>query len=381
MSLQFETTHSSMIHLLRRSGLKLPWVKHRSYWNQFCYFAYDILLFTIGLYQFICSACSIIFVPTFQDMCTLGIVTSVLATGGSITLFYFFYQNRLEKFTDNWNALNDNILNSDLDKKDFFRQMFLQVAKNNESFTKTILFVVFWTPIIYCTPVPVVDAIKQSYRTNLPLPILYLYDDRQPVVYEVTFFLHMMGLVISVMKKFGNDCFFLALFKIHIAYLRYLSVAIKCEGTKFSKCNNKIIKQNLISWIKIHQQIVKNAQDLIRLYTPIIIVYHVNLICIVVFGLFTQIKNDRDSSVQRIGTAMFCTVNIFQLYMQCSSAEELTNEAEKVSQEIYNTPWNEVDECNADIIRLVLKMASRPVEVTAFKAPTFLLNKQSFVAV
>ncbi|CAH1408116.1 unnamed protein product [Nezara viridula] len=312
-------------------------------------------------------------------MCTLGIVTSVLATGGSITLFYFFYQNRLEKFTDNWNSLNENILKSNLDSKEFFRQMFLQVAKNNESFTKTILFVVFWTPIIYCSPVPVVDAIKQSYRTNLPLPILYPYDDRQAGLYEMTFFLHMMGLVISVMKKFGNDCFFLSLFKIHRTYLRYLSVSIRSEGEKFKKNSNQLIKQKLISWIKIHQQIIKNIQDLIILYTPIIIVYHVNLICIVVFGLFTQIKNDRDSSVQRIGTAMFCAVNIFQLYMQCSSAEELSIEAERVADEIYNTPWNEVDENNAEIIRLVLKIANRPIEVTAFKAPTFLLNKQSFV--
>nr|WVD93649.1 odorant receptor 36 [Graphosoma rubrolineatum] len=379
MSLQFETTHSNLIYLLRRCGLRLPWVKYQSRWSHFCYSTYDIFLFTIGLYQFVCSACSIILVPTFQDMCTLGIVTSVLATGGSITLFYFFYQNRLEKFTDNWNLLNEKILTSSSDSKEFFRQLFLQVAKSNESFGKTILFFVFWTPIIYCSPVPIIDAIKNSYRTNLPLPILYPYDDRQAGVYEITFLLHMMGLVISVMKKFGNDCFFLSLFKIHNAYLRYISVLIKKEGEKFKKNNNRIFKQKLISWIKIHQQIVKNSQDLIKLYTPIIIIYYVNLICIVVFGLFTQIKNDRDSSVQRFGTAMFCTVNIFQLYMQCSSAEQLSTEAEKVAEEVYNTPWNEVDECNAEIIRLVLKIANRPVEVTAFKAPTFLLNKQTFI--
>ncbi|KAE8573070.1 Odorant receptor 106, partial [Halyomorpha halys] len=325
MSLQFETTHSFLIRVMRRSGLMVPWVRMDSSLLAAFYFFCDNLLVLIGFYQFIFSVGSIVRIGNFQDMCTLGIVIAVLATGVMLSIFYIHYQQRLEKFINNWDNLNTKILNGEPQLAKYFQRLYLEITKSNETFAKRILFIAFWTPFIYCSPVPIIDVIKGSYRTNLPLPILFPYDDRQPGLYEFTFCLHVFGLLISVMKKIGNDCFFLGLFKIHSVYLRYLSESIKDAKKKFAN-NDWFIRRKQIEMIKLHTEIIRNAVELVSIYTPIIVIYYGNLIIIVVFGLFTQIKNDRDSVVQGFGVGGFCLINIFQLYMMSSSAEELASE-------------------------------------------------------
>ncbi|KAE8573073.1 Odorant receptor 103, partial [Halyomorpha halys] len=122
-----------------------------------------------------------------------------------------------------------------------------------------------------------------------------------------------------------------------------------------------------------------NANDLISLYTPVICIYYANLICIVVFGVFTQIKHE-SGSIESIGLSGFCIVNLFQLYMQCSTNEEVGVEVDKLAFEIYNIPWYQVSKANKDIIRLIQVMANRPVDITAYRAPSLRLNKEAFLA-
>nr|XP_024215943.1 uncharacterized protein LOC106681103 [Halyomorpha halys] len=100
---------------------------------------------------------------------------------------------------------------------------------------------------------------------------------------------------------------------------------------------------------------------------------------IVVFGLFTQIKNDRDNFIQGFGIGGFGIINIFQLYMMCSSAEVLATESERVALAIYDIRWYQMNRSNGEMLRLMLFMAKNPVQVTAFRARTFLLNKESFI--
>ncbi|KAE8573960.1 Odorant receptor 106, partial [Halyomorpha halys] len=54
--------------------------------------------------------------------------------------------------------------------------------------------------------------------------------------------------------------------------------------------------------------------------------------------------------------------------------------AEQVVLAIYNIPWYQMSKRNADMLRLMLLMARNPVKVTAFRAPTFLLNKETFIS-
>ncbi|XP_014276742.2 uncharacterized protein [Halyomorpha halys] len=66
--------------------------------------------------------------------------------------------------------------------------------------------------------------------------------------------------------------------------------------------------------------------------------------------------------------------------MQCSTNEEVGVEVDKLAFEIYNIPWYQVSKANKDIIRLIQVMANRPVDITAYRAPSLRLNKEAFLA-
>ncbi|CAH1408114.1 unnamed protein product [Nezara viridula] len=261
-----------------------------------------------------------------------------------LTLYYMLFKERLKMFSENCNALNYNIMNAELDHSDFFKDTYLQVSNSNNKFTRNVLFFVFWTPVIYCVPTPIIDLCNGEYRRHHPLTISYPYDDHSPGIYEITFFLQMLGILYGDMKKFANDCFFLTVFRIHTVYLKYLSASMRSLGKEFGKYDDAVVKRKLITWLKLHDNLVRNVSELISLYAPVICIYYANLICMVVFGIFTQIK------------------------------------ANKLASEIYNTPWYEVNKTNKDIIRLIQRMANRPVDITAYRAPTLRLNKESFLA-
>ncbi|CAH1408115.1 unnamed protein product [Nezara viridula] len=296
-----------------------------------------------------------------------------------LTLYYMLFKERLKMFSENCNALNYNIMNAELDHSDFFKDTYLQVSNSNNKFTRNVLFFVFWTPVIYCVPTPIIDLCNGEYRRHHPLTISYPYDDHSPGIYEITFFLQMLGILYGDMKKFANDCFFLTVFRIHTVYLKYLSASMRSLGKEFGKYDDAVVKRKLITWLKLHDNLVRNVSELISLYAPVICIYYANLICMVVFGIFTQIKHE-SGSLESIGLSAFCFVNLFQLYMQCSTNEEVGAEANKLASEIYNTPWYEVNKTNKDIIRLIQRMANRPVDITAYRAPTLRLNKESFLA-
>nr|WVD93693.1 odorant receptor 86 [Graphosoma rubrolineatum] len=269
-------------------------------------------------------------------------------------------------------------MNAGLGHSDFFKETYLQVAKNNNKFTIKVLFLIFWAPGLFFIPTPIIDLYNGEYRKNEALNIRYTFDKHSPGFYELMFILESLTIVFGNWKKFANDCFFLAVFRNLVVYLKYLSASIRTLGQDFEKNSDDGTKRKLIKWLKLHEQVIRNTNELISLYTPVICIYYANLICMVVFSIFTQLKHESESW-QSIGLGAFCILNFFQLYMQCSTNEEVGTEADKLVFEIYNTPWYEMSKSNKDIIRMIQRMAYKPVDITAFKSPTLRLNKESFL--
>ncbi|CAH1408113.1 unnamed protein product [Nezara viridula] len=315
----------------------------------------------------------------FDDKCRAGGVLSIVSNPTMLTVYYTLYHMRIKRFLENSDALSRQILNSELGQTENFQKNFLTIAKKNNSFTKIVLIFVFWTPILYNIPTPLIDIYNQKYRSTQPLFLLYPYDDHKPGIYEVTFISQTLGLLCGDMKKFANDCFFLTLFRTQTLYLIYLSESIQDLGKEFKKSGDLIIKKKLTKWVKLHDHFIRNFSELISLYTPVICIYYVNLICTVVLCLFAQLQSD-DGLIDGLGLISFLSVNIFQLYLQCATNDVFSVEAENLALEIYKTPWYEVDKTNKGILRTMLLMASKPVEITAFKSPTLRLNKEAFLA-
>nr|XP_024216431.1 uncharacterized protein LOC106680639 [Halyomorpha halys] len=210
--------------------------------------------------------------------------------------------------------------------------------------------------------------------------LVYPFDDHKPGFYEMTFLIQTLGLVCGDLKKFANDCFFLSLFRTQTVYVKYMSASIRDLGEEFKKTGDLNLKKKLIKWIEIHDHFIRNFNELLSLYTPVICIYYANLICTVVLCIFTQLQEKKFGIIEGIGLGGFFSANVFQLYLQCAANDDFIVEADNLALEIYKTPWYEIDKTNKGIIRTMFLMASRPVEITAFKSPTLRLNKEAFLA-
>lgn len=286
---------------------------------------------------------------------------------------------RIKKFLEHSDELNNRIMESGLGQTENFQKNFLAVAKKNNSFTRIVLTFVFWTPIFYTVPRLLIDVYNGSYRETQPMKLIYPFDEHKPGYYEITFVTQTLGLLCGDVKKFANDCFFLTVFRAQTVYLTFLSDSVRDLGEEFKKSGDPILKKKLTKWIELHQHFIRNFRELISLYTPVICIYYANLICTVVLCLFTQMQKNY-GLIDGIGLAGILSANIFQLYLQCATNDDFSFEAENVALEIYKTPWYEFDDANKGMVRTMFLMASKRVEVTAFKSPTLRLDKEAFLA-
>nr|WVD93689.1 odorant receptor 82 [Graphosoma rubrolineatum] len=314
------------------------------------------------------------------DKCRACTVISIVSSPTMLTVYYAFYHMRIKRFFELSDELSERILNSELSQTENFRRNYLSVAKSNNSLTKIALTFIFWTPILYNLPTPLIDLYNQEYRKTHPVYLLYPFDVHKPGTYEITFILLTLGLLCGDMKKFASDCFFLTTFRTQIVYLKFLSASIRDLGQEFKKKEDFILKKKLIKWIELHNHFIRNFSELISLYTPVICIYYANLMSTVVLLLFTQLQEEKNGLIESLGLAGFVSANVFQLYMQCATNDDFSVEADNLALGIYNTPWHEVEKKNKVMILIMLIVASKPVEITAFKSPTLRLNKEAFLS-
>ncbi|CAH1405048.1 unnamed protein product [Nezara viridula] len=85
-----------------------------------------------------------------------------------------------------------------------------------------------------------------------------------------------------------------------------------------------------------------NTEELVDAFSPVVIIYYMTTIGIVVCGAFVQ------------------------------------SMAQNLAFIVYSSPWYDMVKNNADMIRLVITISTRRIEVTAYRAPTFLLNRETF---
>ncbi|XP_014289020.3 odorant receptor 43a [Halyomorpha halys] len=295
-----------------------------------------------------------------------------------ITTYQILYSYRLKEITDKMDSIGKKIMENDLGGKDFFKQEYVKNAKFLSIFTRCSMTSIFTTPFSYFLSVPVVEWFEGNYREHLPLPLANVFDDRQPVVYEIVVIVLSAGISIATAKKAALDSLFISFLSIQTTFLKYLSVAKDEMSKEVRFADDGRSRRKLLTWVKLHQEVIKNIEELVEYFSPIVVVYYIVVIEIVVCGAFVELKKDNDSIVQSISVGSYVMLTVIFYYLLSNKADELTTEVQKMVAAEYNLPWYAMKKSEVSIIKVVLMMCNKPIHITAYQAPVLRLNRETF---
>ncbi|KAE8574020.1 uncharacterized protein [Halyomorpha halys] len=367
-----------LISCIRRSGLPTPWLEKPHSISRVLLLIYDSIIIIMLLYSVVCYMYSIMTSTiSFQDLCSLGLSGGCFVCALLINFYQIQYRKELKHITDTMDSIAEKIIESGLADKDIFVKEYTTNAKFTNNLIKYTLMSMMTTPFIYFLSLPIFEWYAGAYKAHFPVPIENFFNDRLPGVYELIVITIAASISYSSAKKASNDCLFICLFKIQTTFLRYMTLS-KEVIEKELLAGNKNSQRKLLIWVKLHQEIIKNTKELILIFSPVLIVYYVMQIEIVVCGAFVEIKKDNDNLIQSISVGSYVALSIIYYYLLSNTADELTTEAQKLVFMEYNLPWYEMNKRNASMVKMIMTMCNAPVEITAYRGPTFLLNRENF---
>nr|XP_024215402.1 uncharacterized protein LOC106688861 [Halyomorpha halys] len=316
----------------------------------------------------------------FPDLFHFGISGTLYGCSLSITVYLALCRERMKTITDGLDSIAETIFRNELGGADFLEQLYKKNAKVMTVLTNNSLFISFITPVTFCWSVPFISWLAGKYRSRLPIPIESPYNYRVPVIYELMVVLMSSCLIIASSKKAVADCLFMSVFNAQITILKYLYVTKRYLQVGYDN-DIMVDRKKLVLWIKLHQKINENIRQLIETFSPLLIIYSVGVITIVVSGASVLVMNDNNNLIQPISIGTFIAITVLYYYLLSNTAEELSTEkAQKLAFMAYNLPWYQMKKADADIVRMVILKTNRPIHVTAYCAPVFLLNRETFNA-
>nr|WVD93653.1 odorant receptor 40 [Graphosoma rubrolineatum] len=364
---------------LRRCGMPTPWLKKSSSIWRSAYLFYDMFLMALVAYILSCYVYTIMTMSIpFQDLCGLGVSTSNYLSGFLATIHQSLFRARLKRLTDKLDNIAKEIIFSGLGEEHSFLRLYNKNAKLMTTLVNKSVILGAMAPPIYCLSVPAMDWFAGQYRSHFPVLIESPFDERAPVVYEVVVLLVAACMSASIAKKVITDCLFISLFQIEIAFLKYLSLSLTNMKKEFLKGDGALIDKKLKLWIKLHQSVLRSINELILISSPVVIFYYVTVICIVVCGTFVQIMKDNDNIFQSLSISVFISITLVYYFLLANTADQLTVEGQNLAHAAYDTPWYQMKKRHSSLIRMIITISSRPIQLTAYSAPVFLLNRENF---
>ncbi|XP_014289016.1 odorant receptor 43a isoform X2 [Halyomorpha halys] len=307
------------------------------------------------------------------DFCAIGIAGGCNVCGILVFIHHKRYSTRIHELTDTMDAICKQIMTSDLNKKDEFLKEYERNSKIMTALANYSFYLNFTTTCSYFLSLPAIEWYTGNYRANFPLAISNSFNDRIPGVYELIVLAIAGSTSISTATKSTYDCLFVSLLKIQTTFFKYLYETIdNLKGDVQSQ-------HHFLEWIRLHQEIMKNNEELLQTFSPVVIIYYLLVINIVVCGAFVESKKENDHLIQSISVGSYVVVTILYYFLLSNAADELTNEAQKLTFAGYALPWYQMKKRNTSMIKLILTMSNKSIEITAYKAPVFLLNREMFV--
>nr|QQP19740.1 olfactory receptor 45 [Tropidothorax elegans] len=373
-SLRFYTSYRTVIKMARRSGLPMPWKEEdESSFTTVLFICYQIFVGLFLVWKQICVIYAIGHNDKIQDVIFSCAMLMYTMNGTCQMFVYIIWGRDLKILTDNMDRLCKKIQESPLRKKAYFRKLNTSDARNICKFCKIITSITLMCPVNVLI-IPILAYIEGKYGEKFGHPTHCRYEFQ---FYEIFVLAEYMSLAYPALFKLGNEFIMIGLFKVHTSYFKFLSAALYkiIDETNSDMPSNS--KEKFLSWINLHQDVIRSSTDMIAFFSPGIVLYYFSTIGVVGGCVFYQL-NTPDPFLS-LFMGMYMVITIIQLYIQCHMADEVITEAENLANVVYEMPWYAMDYQTRIAVQTVILMANRSISIKAYKSPAFTMNRDAFI--
>nr|QQP19775.1 olfactory receptor 80 [Tropidothorax elegans] len=375
-ALHFHESCRSVVVLSRLSGLFIPYDGANRTGKVFN--ISSIILYMFLIWKTICGT-SAIFNNAFQDRIISQSTDVHVVSGLMLMLLYRIFGARLEELIVDIDNICQNIIQKKLGTEDNFIKIYTEYTKLLANVMKMLVVSSTVCPLLYCASSVVVYYILGGEELLLPLPNNCEFETSYRMLYEVFAFFQFSALSIPAYQKLGNDFLLFQMMQIQVNCFKYINDSFR----EIEKCMNNdpgfSPRANIVDCIKIHQHIIRNVKELQSLFSPVVVLYLLGIITLAANELFYQLNADDINLVQAGTLATYMFITIFQFYLLCYMADEITLEAEKVSFAAYGIPWYMLDKDSRILICMTINLGQRKLGMTAYNTQAFSISKEAFV--
>ncbi|KAE8573446.1 Odorant receptor 98, partial [Halyomorpha halys] len=87
---------------------------------------------------------------------------------------------------------------------------------------------------------------------------------------------------------------------------------------------------------------------------------------------------DNENIFQSLSITVFISITLLYYFLLANTADQLTAVAQNVAHAAFDVPWYQMEKKHSTMVRMVIAMANRPIRLTAYRAPIFVLNRENY---
>nr|QQP19696.1 olfactory receptor 1 [Tropidothorax elegans] len=378
-SFRFGQAYRRIISLGRLSGVPLPWYGDERPGERAAYACFDAALVLFFVYKCACALWALTHNEKVPDILFAGAQEMFCLNVPLITAYYAFSHKKFKNLTDKIDEFNQNVLKMNLGKREYFEKLYEKDSLSLTKFSKILTNMTAFCPIVTCLSNPIVGLLDGTYGTKLSVPIHCPFEENNRHIYEIIVITEFFGLIVPALQKLTNEFIMLVLLEIQKSHLLYLHEVLADIEQNVKEYQDEV-KEKIVLWIKLHQATVRNGQLLVDFYAPMIVLYYFSFTGVLAGSVLFLIKSEVNNPAQAVIVGIYMSIMVFQFYIQCHMAEEVTKESQKIGDSAYRIPWYLLDKKTKKNINLIICMANQPVRIMSYNAPTFTLSKENFVS-
>nr|QQP19712.1 olfactory receptor 17 [Tropidothorax elegans] len=367
-SLLFVDTHRDVLRIVRLCGYPLAWMEGSGEWRRF-FRIYYCFFFLLNAYMLACVVVSLCFLQTMAEFTSL-MVPGLLTVAAVLSNIYFSTcDEEIRSLIHNIDEMRLAVQRSPIGRPKILANKLQEHSRFVSLLTKISVFGIGAAAIFFIVPIPLPGVERKAF-----LPLLTGFHGSKFSNDAFSVFWKTITLTLTASKKTALDCFFITLFRLQVIYSEHLTDAIRVQGN-----GGRFDYKSFREWIILHQKLDRNNRALIKLFAPIIVIYYVNLLTIFASSIYILLSNEDTNSIQGLMDILWLISLLILLHLQCSLADDLGVESCKMAQAAFDLSVFGLDKSSGQVVRMAILYTNRPIMVTAYRAPVFLMNRESFV--
>nr|QQP19755.1 olfactory receptor 60 [Tropidothorax elegans]QQP19785.1 olfactory receptor 90 [Tropidothorax elegans] len=374
----FKHSYRSVWSITKYTGLPLLDDPSEKMKSQTLFYILNAAVALLLSWNIVCAGCAIQR-NSFEENIMLENVVILKGTAILLMAYYVLRGKRLNEIIKKTDDVGLMVMRNSTGYERQFEETFERNAERFSKYHKLLCLNTIICPFLFCASHPILAYMDGTYGQSLPISIYCDFEIGELGKNEIFTFFQFLGLAVPALQKIGNEFILFFLLKIVASFFTYISESMKEIEKDMEKPLTPHSKMKIVSLIILHQKAIKCTKEIVEIFSPVVIIYFLSMIGFTASGIFYFVYAQQTNFVQAqtLGMYLFTTTTIF--YFLCHMAEEINAEAAKISVAAYSTPWYEADKEYRQIVQIMICLANKPLTFTAYLAPSFILNRESFL--